>query len=81
MQLHLKESDLHSTSIIPETTDLSGVPLDYYDFADVFSKSKADMLAPHHKHNLKINLEDGTSPPLGATYLFPPPSLVPFMGS
>ena len=26
------------------------------------------MLAPHHEHDLKINLEDGTSPPLGATY-------------
>ena len=26
------------------------------------------MLALHHEHNLKINLEDGASPPLGATY-------------
>ena len=26
------------------------------------------MLAPHHEHDLKINLEDSTSPPLGATY-------------
>ena len=44
----------------PETTDLSRVPLDYHDFTD--------MLAPHHEHDLKINLEDGTSLPLGATY-------------
>ena len=55
-------------STIPEPTDLSGVPPDYHDFADVFSKSKANTLAPHCEHNLKINLEDGTSPPLGATY-------------
>ena len=26
------------------------------------------MLALYHEHDLKINLEDGTSPPLGATY-------------
>ena len=68
MQLHPQESDLHSAFTIPEPTDLSGVPLDYHDFADIFSKSKADTLAPHHEHDLKINLEDSASPPLGATY-------------
>ena len=68
MQLHPQESDLCSASTIPETTDLSGVPLDYHNFADVFSKSKADMLAPHYEHDLKINLEDGASPPLEAAY-------------
>ena len=68
IQLHPKESDLHSTSTTPETTDLSGVPLDYHDFTDIFSKSKADMLAPYCEHDLKINLEDGASPPLGAAY-------------
>ena len=68
MQLHPQESDLHSASTIPEPTDLPRVPLDYHDFADIFSKSKADMLAPHYEHNLKVNLEDGASPPLGATY-------------
>ena len=68
MQLCHQESDLCSTSTIPEPTGLSGVPPDYHDFADVFSKSKADTLAPHCEHNLKINLEDSASPPLGATY-------------
>ena len=68
MQLYLQESDLCSTSTTSEITDLSGVPLDYYDFADVFSKSKVDTLACHCEHDLKINLEDGASPPLGATY-------------
>ena len=68
MQLCPQESDLCSTSTISEPTDLSGVPPDYHDFADVFSKSKADMLAPHREHDLKINLEDSASPPLGATY-------------
>ena len=68
MQLCSQESDLHSASTIPEPTDLSGVSLDYHNFADIFSKSKADMLAPHREHDLKINLEDGTSPSLRATY-------------
>ena len=68
MQLCPQESDLHSTSTIPEPTDLSGVPPDYHDFANVFSKSKADTLAPHCEYNLKINLEDSTSSPLEATY-------------
>ena len=83
MQLHLQESDLCSASTIPEPTDLSGVAPDYHDFADIFSKSKADMLAPHREHDLKINLEDGTSPPLGATYSLSssePGSLCEFQG-
>ena len=68
LQLHPQESDLCTASTTPKKINLSGVPPDYHDFADVFSKSKADMLAPHHEHDLKINLEEGTSPPLGATY-------------
>ena len=68
MQLCPQESDLCSASTIPEPTDLSRVPPDCHNFADVFSKSKADMLAPHCEHNLKINLEDSASPPLRATY-------------
>ena len=68
MQLHPQESDLHSASTIPQPTDLSGVPPDYHDFADIFSKSKADTLASYCEHDLKINLEDSASPPLGATY-------------
>ena len=68
IQLHPQENDLHSASTIPESTDLSRVPLDYHNFADIFSKSKADMLAPYHEHDLKINLEDSASPPLGAIY-------------
>ena len=68
IQLCLQGSNLCSVSATPETTDLCGVPPDYHNFANVFSKSKADTLAPHDEHDLKINLEDGTSLPLGATY-------------
>ena len=58
-----------------KSSELSGVPPDYHDFADVFSKSKADMLAPHHEHDLKIDLEEGASPPIGTTYSLSPSKL------
>ena len=48
--------------------DLSSIPSEYHDYADVFSKSKADTLPPHRPYDLKINLEEGTSPPLGPIY-------------
>ena len=48
--------------------DISAIPEDYRDYLDVFSKTKADTLAPHRPYDLKINLEEGTSPPLGPMY-------------
>ena len=43
---------------LAETSDLSNVSSKYYKFADVFSKTKAEVLTPHHSYNLQINLED-----------------------
>ena len=34
-------------TFMPDPVDLEDIPKDYHDFADVFSKIKADMLAPH----------------------------------
>ena len=68
LQLQPKKTTLCSTSTTSEPVDLSRVPPEYHDFADVFSKSKASQLASHCEHDLKINLEEGTSPPLGCTY-------------
>ena len=47
---------------------LKNVPKEYHEFADVFSKSRADTLALHRPYDLKINLEDGQSPPPGLIY-------------
>ena len=68
-QIHLSDSVLstHSVSVTDEP-DLSHIPDDYQDFADVFSKQKAHTLAPHHPYDLKIDLEEGASPPVGAIY-------------
>jgi len=54
-----------STSTLP---DLDIIPLEYRDYADVFSKVKASELPPHHDYDLKIELKEGTSPPLGTLY-------------
>ncbi|SJL05245.1 related to TY3B TY3B protein [Armillaria ostoyae] len=48
--------------------DMSDVPAEYHDFADVFSDSLSENLPEHRPYNLKINLEEGTSPPLGPIY-------------
>ena len=49
-----------TTSVNP--ADLSSIPEDYHEFADVFSKGKADALPPHRPYDLKIDI-DGTPPP------------------
>ncbi|CAA7268135.1 unnamed protein product [Cyclocybe aegerita] len=59
----------------PEPVDLSSVLEDYHEFPDVFSKSKADTLAPHRPYDLKIDLEEGAEPPLGRMYSLSPTEL------
>ena len=51
-----------------ESVDMESVPEAYRDFSDVFSKAKADTLAPHQPYNLKIALEDSAMPPQPPTY-------------
>ena len=51
-----------------DTPNLSGVPKEYHDFADVFSKAKATTLTPHCEYDLRIDLEEGASPLLGTVY-------------
>jgi len=41
----------------------------------MFSKAKASELPPHRDYNLKIDLEEGTSPPLGTLYSLSPVEL------
>ena len=53
---------------LAETPDLSNVPSKYHEFADVFSKTKAETLPPHHPYDLKINLEEGVQSPVGPIY-------------
>ena len=57
-----------SVSVSPVTVNLDGVPEEYHDFMDVFSKTKAGVLVDHRPYDLKITLEEGASPPLGPIY-------------
>jgi len=75
LQLHPSDSvkarsSSTSTPPVPDT-----VPLEYHDYADVFSKAKASELPPHCDYDLKIDLEEGTSPPLGTLYSLSPVEL------
>ena len=47
---------------------MEGVPKLYHDFADVFSKAKADTLAPHWEYDLKIEIDETAKPPVGPIY-------------
>ena len=68
--IHLSDPSFStkSASVSDEAPDLSNGPEEYHEFADVFSKAKADTLAPHHPYDLKINLEEGASPPINPMY-------------
>ena len=74
--LTLNSMSAHSTSISNATTDdpidLSEVPPEYHGYVDVLSKKKALTLMPHRPFNLKIELEEGTEPPIGRLYSLSP---------
>ena len=63
----------HSTiqtksTTISEKINLSSVPEKYHEYADVFSKSKAETLAPHHPYDLQIELEKDSHPLVETIY-------------
>jgi len=53
---------------LAKTPDLSNVPSEYHEFADIFSKTKAETLPPSHSYDLKINLKKGAQPLVGPIY-------------
>jgi len=56
------------STTISEKIDLSSIPEEYHEYADVFSKSKAETLAPHCPYNLRIDLEKDSHPLVGTIY-------------
>ena len=68
-ELCLHSPDIQANSAkLAEVPDLSNVPFKYHKFANVFSKTKAKVLAPHCPYDLKINLEEGAQPLVGPIY-------------
>jgi len=75
LQLHPADSAKARSSSTSTPLDLDIIPLEYRNYADMFSKAKASELPPHRDYNLKIELEEGTSPPLGTLYSLSPVEL------
>jgi RNase H-like domain found in reverse transcriptase/Reverse transcriptase (RNA-dependent DNA polymerase)/Integrase zinc binding domain/Chromo (CHRromatin Organisation MOdifier) domain/Integrase core domain/Retroviral aspartyl protease len=48
--------------------DLSLIPEEYHEFADVFSRKEANKLPPHRPYDHRIPLQEGTAPPFGPIY-------------
>jgi len=68
-ELCLCSSDILANSAkLAKAPDLSNVLSEYHKFADVFSKTKAEVLTSHHSYDLKINLEEGAQPLVGPIY-------------
>ena len=69
LQVATPEATGRSVSASPVTVNLDGILEEYHNFMDVFSKTKAGVLADHRPYDLKITLEEGASPP-PQTHLF-----------
>jgi len=68
LQLCPSDSAKACSSSASTPLDLDIIPLEYHNYTDVFSKAKASELPLHCDYDLKIDLEEGTSPPLGTLY-------------
>ena len=61
---------------VPEPDlDLSLIPQEYREFADLFSKREADKLPAHRSYDHAIPLEPGKDPPFGPIYKLSPAEL------
>ena len=69
-QLNIAPADVKgcAANLNSELVDMESIPEAYRDFSDIFSKAKADTLAPHRPYNLKIALEDSATPPQPVRY-------------
>ena len=56
------------STTISEKINLSSIPEEYYEYTDVFSKTKAETLALHCPYDLQINLEKDSHPLVGTIY-------------
>jgi len=68
-ELCLCSLDIQANSTkLAKAPDISNVPSEYHEFANIFSKTKAETLPPYCPYNLKINLEEGAQPSVGSIY-------------
>jgi len=70
-QLYLCSLGIQTNSAqLAEASNLSNIPSEYHKFANVFSKTKAEVIAPHCSYNLQINLDESAQHPVGPIYSF-----------
>ena len=68
-QVCLQQASASQSSSCPSPPpDLSGVPVEYLEFGEVFSKAKATSLPPHRPYDCAIDLHPGSTPPRGRLY-------------
>ena len=65
--LHFLDIQTNSTKLA-EASDLFNVFSKYHEFANIFSKTKAKVLAPHCPYDLKINLKEDAQPLVSLIY-------------
>ena len=53
---------------LAEASDLSNILSKYHEFANVFNKTKAEILTSYHPYDLQINLEEGAQPLVSPIY-------------
>lgn len=76
-QICLKQAAAPQRSVNPsQVPDVTGVPPEYLDFKEVFSKTRATSLPPHRPYDCAIDLHPGTSPPRGRLYSLSAPERV-----
>ena len=46
-----------------EEVELDGLPKEYWQYKDLFTNDKAEMLAPRRTFDHAIDLKEGASPP------------------
>jgi len=56
------------STTVSKKINLSAIPEEYHEYADVFSKSKAETLVPHYLYDLRIDLEKDFHSPVGTIY-------------
>lgn len=74
-RLRAVTSDNPPSSEPSPAPDLSSVPPEYHEFADVFSEARAFTLPPHRPYDLKIELEDEKPLTPGRLYSLSPAEL------
>jgi hypothetical protein len=72
---------LNLSEILPDSTadesdpDLTKIPAEYHEFANIFSKEESDKLPEHRHYDHTIPLQEGTTPPFGPIYRLSPTEL------